>query len=207
MTKEELVNTISDIEWKMFQDVPNIGGKAACQEDQRTFKIMRQSQSASWSTEMLESYLDDLTLVEQNGKNLITEKYARMMESTSPAEFARIRHTLPPLSPAAVTLIDDIMKIILQWEEELLKKYPHILGTGRPIYRSGDTPFETSLETYLRSELATYSLKTLERYYENILRQNSEGDNAAAVTLEYTVKQYGYKSLEEAEAVLRNRVK
>jgi hypothetical protein len=206
MTREEIITKITDIEWKMFQDVPNIGGKAQCQEDRQTFEIMRQSQAASWSAETLASYLDDLMKVEQNGQNLLTEKYARMMQSTSPLEFSSIKHMLPPLEPAIISLIDDIMAIALQWEEELLVKYPYVLGAGRPIYSSADTQFVTSLETYLRSELATYSPITLESYCNNILQQREDGINGAELTLEYTVKQYGYKSLEEANTVLKNRV-
>jgi hypothetical protein len=206
MTKEEIITKISDIEWKMFQDVPNIGGKAQCQEERQTFEIMRQSQAASWSAETLASYLDDLMQAEQNGKNLLTEKYARMMQSTSPIEFTRIKHMLPPLEPVIISLIESIMAIELQWEEEILVKYPYILGAGRPIYSSADTQFATSLETYLRCELATYSQGTLEYFMKNILQQKADGINGAELTLKYTVKQYGYQSLEEANGVLKNRV-
>ena len=52
--------------------------------------------------------------------------------------------------------------IVLDWEEELFRKYPFVLRQGRPIRSSSDTLFVTSLETYLKGELATYSLKTLE---------------------------------------------
>ena len=95
MTKEEIIAKIIAIEWKMFQDVPNIGGTAPCQEERQTFEIMRLSQAASWSEEALASYLDDLTEALKQERNLMTEKYARMMESTSPAEYARIEHLVP----------------------------------------------------------------------------------------------------------------
>lgn len=96
--KEDLVARIVEIEWKMFQNVPNIGGRAACQEDLNTFEIMRSSQAMSWSEAALESYLGDLTEAEKNGRNLPAEKYARMMKSTSPLEYARIEHLIPPLN-------------------------------------------------------------------------------------------------------------
>jgi hypothetical protein len=65
MTKKEgLIAKIIDAEWKMLQDVHNIGGTAPCQEDHKTFEINRFSQAMSWSEAALESYLGDLTEAE-----------------------------------------------------------------------------------------------------------------------------------------------
>ena len=203
--KENLTAKIVEIEWKMFHNVPNIGGTAACQEDPKTFEIMRVSQAVSWSEAALESYLDDLTEAEKNGRNLLTEKYARMMKSTSPSEYAQIEHLLPPLNPEVPPLIDRIVKIVLLWQEELSEKYPYLLSRGRPIHSSDDTPFVTSIETYLRGELATYSPRTLELYYENVLKQKSENINGAEIALDYTIKRYGFNSLKEANEKLKAR--
>lgn len=95
--KTDLVGKIVNAEWKMFAEVPNIGGKASCQEDYKTFEINRSSQSLSWSEATLESYLADLTRAGKHGRNLLTEKYARMMQSTSPVEYDAIKHLIPPL--------------------------------------------------------------------------------------------------------------
>jgi hypothetical protein len=203
--KEDLIAKIVEIEWKMLRNVPNIGGTATCQEDPKTFEIMRSSQAMSWSEATLDSYLDDLTEAEKNGRNLLTEKYARMMKSTSPLEYAQIEHLLPPLNPEVPQLIDKIAKIVLVWEEKLWQKYPYLLARGRPIPSSDDTPYVTSLETYLRGELATYSPRTLELYYENVLKQRSENINASEITLAHTIKRYGFNSLEEADEKLKTR--
>jgi hypothetical protein len=200
---KDLIAEIIKVEWKMFADVPNIGGKAACQEDYRTFEINRFAQAASWSEAALKSYLNDLTQAEKNGRNLLTEKYARMMQTTRPSEYAAIEHLLPSLEPEVPALIEKIIKIVLEWEEQLLKKYPNILKKGRLLYSSQDTMYVTSLETYLRGELATYSLKTLKLYYENVSRQKSENINGAELTLDYMMRRYGFNSLEEAN----NRIK
>jgi hypothetical protein len=98
-SKENLIASIVQAEWEMFQVVPNVGGPAGCQQDPKTFEIMRSSQAVSWSETALESYLDDLVTAQRSGRNLLTEKYARMMESTAPAEYAAIEHLLPPLTP------------------------------------------------------------------------------------------------------------
>lgn len=82
------------------------------------------------------------------------------------------------MEPEVFPLIDKIAKIVLEWEEELSKKFRHIKkGGGRPLYSSEDSPFVTSVETYLRGELATYSKRTLELYYENLLNQKTENIN------------------------------
>ncbi len=203
MTKEEIIAKIIAIEWKMFQDVPNIGGTAPCQDERQTFEIMRVSQAASWSEAALESYLHDLTEAQQQGRNLMTEKYARMMKSTSPLEYVSIEHLVPPVHPEALSLIEKITKIVLDWEEELFRKYPRVLRQGRPIRSSDDTLFVTSLETYLKGELATYSLKTLELYYEHLVKEKSENINGSEITLAVTIRQYGFHSLEEANEKLK----
>jgi hypothetical protein len=204
MTKEETIAKIITIEWKMFQDVPNIGGRAPCQEERQTFEIMRLSQAASWSEAALESYLDDLNEAQQQGRNLMTEKYARMMKSTSPAEYAHIEHLVPPVGPEVLLLIEKIATIVLDWEEELFRKYPLVLRKGRPIRSSSDTLFVTSLETYLKGELATYSPKTLGLYYEHLVKERSDGINGSEITLLQTIKEYGFSSLEEANEKLQS---
>ena len=204
-TRENIIESIIEAEWKMFREVPNIGGRAACQDDSETFRIMRAGQSAGWSDAMLKSYLDDLNEAERSERNLLTEKYARMMGSTSPLEYARIEHLLPPVDPEAIQLIERIVRIVLQWEEELLEKYPYIIKRGRPLFTTEDSIGVTSKETYLRGELSTYSLKTLELYLDHIQKEQSENVNGSAITLLFMVKQYGYSSLEEANEKIGSR--
>jgi len=201
--REHLIGEIVRAEWRMFQNVRNAGGRAPCQDDEQTFRIMRESQSAGWSDETLESYLDDLKLAENEGRNLLSEKYARMMKSTSPVEYSEIESLLPPLDAQVADLIDRIAVVVLDWEKELTKKFPHVLAKGRPLFTTKDSPVSTSLETYLRGELATYSLKTLERYWSNLEKQKAAGINGAAVIMAHMVKQSGFNSLEEANEKLK----
>ena len=37
------------IEWEMFKNVQNFGGTAQCQQNKKTFLIMRMSQMAAWT--------------------------------------------------------------------------------------------------------------------------------------------------------------
>lgn len=93
--RDELMSEIIKLEWDMFSHVSNVGGPASCQMRPDTFKIMRKSQAATWSDELLASYLEDLKTATREGRNIMTEKYARMMESTFPEEYRKLA-AIPP---------------------------------------------------------------------------------------------------------------
>jgi len=162
--KENLIYRIAEIEWSMFSTVKNRGGKASCQEEPETFKIIRTSNFVNWSEATLESYLQDLEEAKNTGRNLMTEKYARMEGLF-----------LPP-DKETLSLINKIVAIECRWLEELAKKSPH-LKPARPIYTADDSAWVISSETYARGELATYSRSTLELYYEDLLDMRSKNLN------------------------------
>ena len=197
--KRELVDSIVRLEWEMFQDVQGSEGRAVCQEDPETFRIMRASQAMSWTERTLVSYLEDLREAKRKQRNLIFEKYARMMESTNPKGFREIEEELPDLETGLSELLEQIMEIVLAWEEELTDLYPHVLAKGRPLYSDQDTPWNTSVETYLRGEFSTYSKRTLKHYYADALHKRNNGENGSKTTLLHMVKHYGFSSCEEAE--------
>ena len=203
--KKALVDKVVEFEWEMFQTVNNEGGRAPCQDDLKTFKIMRSSQAMSWSVATLESYITDLMHARQDGRNLLTEKYARMMASTAPQEYEKIKQLLPPVSGEKQILIDKITKAHLAWQVQVAGKYPFVAGRGRPIFSSEDTPYTTSIETYMRGELATYSQQTLEHYFTNVATQQENNINGAEEILLNTMKQYGFSSLEQANEYAKNR--
>ena len=49
----------------------------------------------SWSEATLESYLDDLTVAEQSGRNLLTKITRRMMEQLTPWNMTTSRNLIP----------------------------------------------------------------------------------------------------------------
>jgi hypothetical protein len=196
---EKIVLDIVELEWEMFSDVNNMGGKASCQEDFMTFKIMRASQAEAWSVELLRSYYDDLLQAKSQNRNLMTEKYARMMESTFPEEYKRFVNLLPVVDKKTLDQIERIIEINLKWKIETADKYPNLTNRGRVIYTKEDSMNSTSFETYLRGELRTYSSNTIQLYYEMMLDYSKKGENIEEVYLENTVKKYGYESLEKAE--------
>ncbi len=49
MEHKTLVDAVVTAEWEMFSNVQNVGGKASCQMDPKTFRIMRSSQMDNWA--------------------------------------------------------------------------------------------------------------------------------------------------------------
>ncbi|SDX31581.1 DUF4125 family protein [Eubacterium barkeri] len=197
-----IIEYIIELEWKFMDRVKNIGGRVDCQDDWRTFYIMRKSQLRGWSFEVLDSYHDDLQEAREAGRNPMTEKYGYMMAKTDPSVYATIEPYLPKLTPEKQNLIDEICKIHLLWLEELAQGYPTLIKRGRSIYSTQDSIQQTSFETYLRGELSTYSIKTLLLYKDYIDTLNSRGENLNKNILAEEVKQYGFQSLSEAERKL-----
>jgi hypothetical protein len=201
----DVLREILDLEWEMFHTVQGVDGPAPCQQDRATFEIMRSSQLAAWNEAVAESYRDDLRRARAAGRNLMTEKYARMMEYTSACEYRRLGPSLPDLEEGVAPLLERLSNLSVRWMEEVAEKYPHVAAQGRPIRNSGDSQHTPSFETYNRGELATYSLKTLQLLEEHFLKLEAEGRNAAEIILADTAAQRGYASLERAEAVQRAR--
>ena len=195
----DMIDKVIAEEWSQFDKVDNEGGRADCQDDYETFRIMRKSQYMTWSKEMLESFYDDLIAAKNNGWNLIMEKYARMMKSTNPLGYARLEKELPVINEDRIKIQEEIIKIQVSWMEDFAKRYPKLSGNMRTIHTSSDTGFNTSYETYLRGELCTYSEKTMLLYASFIIGLLKAGRNLAIETMENTAKLYGFESLKEAE--------
>lgn len=200
--KEEMnpiIEQIVEMEWEMFQNVRNTGGRAACQDDFETFDVMRKSQFLTWDLPLLESYWQDLQEGKAQGRNLVMEKYAYMMESTTPKEYEAIATGLPKISEEKQAMVEQIVAIQVGWREEFAEKYPHLSGQARIIHTSEDTLYDISFETYLRGELKTYSMQTLVLYGRRIVAFVQEQKNMTEEIMRYTTAFYGYKTLEDAE--------
>jgi len=198
--KEKLVEEIVSLEWEMFAAVNNVGGASPCQNDHKTFDIMRSSQAEAWTEELLESYIDDLKVAREHNRNLMTEKYAYMMERTFPGEYAKIEAFLPVVDESTMNIIDKIVEVSIDLRLDTFEKYPNLLYLSRAIRSSEDTAFQTSFETYLRGELKTYSLVTLVLYLKMLQGYLETDTNFDEVCMLNMVKKYGYDTLEQANA-------
>ncbi|WP_314688569.1 DUF4125 family protein [uncultured Bifidobacterium sp.] len=205
---EERGRLIEDViarEWHQFQDTDNEGGRAACQGDWPTFHAMRLSQFAPWPVPLLASYLSDLEDADRTGRNLVAEKYARMMESTDPPAWAeRIAGRIPRINAERQTLQERIIARQVSWAADFRRRYPR-LGRGmRRLRSSEDAPDATSFETYLRGELGTWSDRTLHLYATYVDDLAARRRNLTRDTIEITVRLAGFGSLDEAEAAQKS---
>lgn len=186
-------------EWNQFQQVRNEGGRASCQNHMKEFVMNRLAQFLTWDDTMRESYYEDLTEAESVGWNLLTEKYARMMRYTAPAQYAALCNRLPVISEPKERLVEKIVAIQLKWQEDYARRYPRVARGSRPTDHSADADYVTSFETYLRCELYTYSERTLRAYLSHAEELARRGGNMTIQNLEYMAKLYGFSSLQEME--------
>lgn len=180
--KQELIQEIIDRELNMFLNV-TAREPASCQENPEAFRFYRGVLFSVWSEAALESYRDDLIRADAKGINLLTLKYARMENS------------IPLINKNP--LIDQILEIEISWTKELAAQYPNLHSRGRAIDDNDEKG--SSIKTYLRGELDTYSDNTLALYYQNQIQFLERKENLAEKVLLATVVGAGYRSLREAE--------
>lgn len=195
MKKEDLCEKIAQEEFDVFNDVINEGGRAGCQDDWHTFRIMRISQYMTWSIPMLIRYRFDFEKATSMGRNLIAEKYARMEESTVPDKYDELKDKLPLVTEDQRKLVNSIVEIQVGFMEECAANHPNVRERSRSIRSSEDTPYNTSYETYLRGELLTYSDSMLMLYGRYVLEYAKSGRNIAEEIMDNTAVMYGYKSI------------
>jgi hypothetical protein len=198
-----MIEKIIRAEWEMLQSVEGIGGKADCQNDWHTFHIMRYSYYYAWSDQTLRSYMRDLDEAFQEERNLVTEKYAYMMEYTDPDYYnSRLAPYLPKTDEETGAMIDEIADYMIHCDREFALQYPKLGRKGRPVGSEKDSGMETSAESYVKGELKTYSRYTLKFFVDYIRACEKEGVNFAFLVKDKMVKMYGYDSLDDAEQKL-----
>ena len=203
MNRSEIAEDILNREWNLFQQVQNVGGRASCQEDERTFRIMRAAQFEAWNEAMLASYRQDLIQAEEAGRNPLSEKYGYMMRSTHPQEYEQIQDLLPPVSPEKERLVEEILAIEISQTAKFRAMYPNLGRRGRPLTTAEDHDVVTSVETYTRGELQTYPERTLELYLNHLRKLEQNKVLFPLIVMKATVRANGYFSLDEAEKVFR----
>lgn len=202
--KSQLVFTIAQMEWDMFQHVYNTGGRASCQDDPDTFFKMRMSQWLVYSEQLLESYTADIKAAYADGRNLYFEKYAAMMETTYPEEYDNIKQYLPEVSEQKQQIVEKIVKIHMEWDREVAAQYPNIRGRGRSMTTAEDSALAgSSMESYLRSELFTLSETTLGLMLAETEAAYAAKENLVKEIIENETRFYGYATIEDAEKKMK----
>ena len=200
MEKEKIIEEILEKEWKYFSNLNNIGGRADCQDNREDFIIMRKSQWETFNEETLLSYLEDLN----SKNNPLFQKYAQMMKYNSPEEYKKIKDILEKASDEKTDLVNKIMFIYMEWEKEFFERYPIFSSMGRPLYSSEDDNIETSIETYLRGELLSYSEKTLKLYLNYVIDNKEKNINLAIKNMDNLAKMQGFNDSDDVEEYYKN---
>jgi hypothetical protein len=188
--KGRVIEKIIEIELSMFLAVPverktSSKSQQSCSQKPEDFRLHRKAQFIPWSIVTLKSYLNDLRIAFNEGRNLMTEKYARM-DNLIP------RNNYNPL-------IEKITSVQYEWQKEMFKRFPHFMGSARALSQADDSSGMTSFETYLRCELETYSDSTLSHLFKDVQIKLEQGENMSRATYEYLIQQLGYASLEAYE--------
>lgn len=157
----------------------------------------------TWNHTMLLQYLYDFSREYYRGHNLIEEKYGRMMESTAPEEYEKMKKYFPELSEEKKAIIEQIVHMQVAWMEEFAAEYPCLADNARSVHSYDDNLYNTSYETYLRGEISTYSDKMLELYGRYVVDYARANKNLAYDIMENSARMYGYKDLEAAEKFLK----
>ena len=200
MEKEKIIEEILEKEWKYFSNLNNIGGRADCQDNREDFIIMRKSQWETFNEETLISYLEDLN----SKNNPLFQKYAQMMKYNSPEEYEKIKDILEKASDEKNDLVNKIMFIYMEWEKEFFERYPIFSSMGRPLYSSEDNDIETSIETYLRGELLSYSEKTLKLYLNYVIDNKKKNINLAIKNMDNLARMQGFNDSNDVEEYYKN---
>jgi hypothetical protein len=173
LNRAYLIERILDAELDMFQSVPTHGPNR-CLEYPEAFKLHREAQFSIFSNETLKSYFDDIMQAKQEQINLMTMKYARM------------DNLIPRFNDSY--LVDDLAKIMIDWQLQMVKKYPDLMKRARPVESEKDSQSQTSFETYLRGELETYSENTLFLLHCDLKKLLAEGKNGSEEIYRYLIK-------------------
>lgn len=187
MNKEVLITDVVSNEWEMFTNTNNIGRRSSCQDQKGNFIASRAAYWNMFDDQILSSYLNDLSNAKSNKINLAAQKYGYMMKSTDPDHFKTIKHLLLPVTDKKNKLVDSIMLIYMKWEESLLSS--SLDNKNRVLYKQYDSKYNTSVETYMRGELTSYSEETLSLILAQFLKNVSDGENPVKNYL-LTLKKY-----------------
>lgn len=145
---------ILDFEWKNFDEIRGINGRALCQDSPKEFFIMRLAQYLAYDKKLIGYLYEDLKKAEKNGFNPIFDKYARMMEFTDKDKFESIKENLEELSPVKSHLLENIKKTL----NSKATNIPKDLKRVRPE-KSKDKSISSN--DYYIAEITCLSLKTL----------------------------------------------
>jgi len=149
-----IIDDILKRELVMFAGV-RIVTLAQSRETPNTFGCARRTSLEVLSSDTLKAYHGDLLEAERAGLNLIELRYGRMNNLVGCLN----------INP----MIDEIIDIETRWVRELGDRYPGVSAEA----------LDSGAMFPLRCELETFSDRTLESYYDDVLAADAVGRNLA----------------------------
>ena len=163
------------LEWVHFDTVQGMSGRAACQDDAVGFFVHRVAQYLSFPREAIMAVRDDVVAADAAGRNVIREKYARMMEMTDPVAFARDwSGRLEAPSPVKRCVLNEIESALRSMLDTAQGELP---ATAQHVRGSITQPKLISSIGYYVCEIQSYSLSTLRCLRDGLRRQLSDHVN------------------------------
>ncbi|MDY2778041.1 MAG: DUF4125 family protein [Collinsella sp.] len=147
------------LEWAFFDQVEGLDGRAACQDDARSFFIHRLAQYLALPFAFAHLVLHDLKRLGAADRNPVVEKYARMMAATDPDRFREVwAHTLPAVSPVRACALREVELALAAFAREAVEASPKVAAHARV---ESSMPRHVSAVDYMLGEVAPYSLRTI----------------------------------------------
>ncbi|WP_156285723.1 DUF4125 family protein [Oceanivirga salmonicida] len=198
MDKEKIIKEILEKEWELFTNLKNTGGRANCQDNKEEFYNTRLSQWENLSRDINYSYLRDLNETIKQGRNLLFEKYAYMMEYTHKDEYDKIKDYLPAVDERNEKVIEKIENIVMEWERQFYNKYPKFCKNVRSMEEIKENDIAPA-KVYLIGEHKSYSYTTNLLYLQYI---KSLDYNLVEKIYQTLVAKKGLPNLDELEGSL-----
>lgn len=157
------------LEWVHFDTVQGMSGRAACQDDAVGFFVHRVAQYLSFPRESIMGVRDDVVAADAAGRNVIREKYARMMEMTDPVAFTRDwSGRLEAPSPVKRCVLNEIESALRSMLDTAQGELP---ATAQHVRGSITQPKLISSIGYYVCEIQSYSLSTLKCLRDGLRHQ------------------------------------
>ena len=162
------------LEWEQFDAVLGLNGRAGCQDDLRRFSAYRCAQYLAFPHGLIPRVLAELEQAELSGRNLVEEKYARMMAATDPAEFNRTwANALPLTSAVKRGTLGQLRELLEPALAQAARALPQTHRHARPDVSSAGA---VSALDYFLAELEGYSLSTIFYLRDTLARRGAEAN-------------------------------
>lgn len=180
-----LIGNIIEAEWADFDAVQGQNGRATCQDDARRFVVYRLSQYLAFPPEALSGIYADMVRAQALGRNVIADKYARMMRTTDPELFWRdLASQIEDVTPLKKRVLDQLKSQLNTFESAAATELVAAHANSRPDSSSAG---KVSSVDYYLAEAEGYSLQTLRLLLDGFAAQEQQGTNPVALNWELAV--------------------